>query len=419
MNKCFRFLRSMKFGILLLVLIMAVSFFGTVITQGQADEFYLANYQAAYLILALGLDHVYYTPYFLGLGVLLIGNLTLCSLVRFRSSFHGGESRLAAAQKIRTGRPATEEQLAKICAHLEKRRYHRRENEAVAVYYKNLIGGSGSFLVHLSLVLILIFGAVVIYTGKSQVYGVNYDAPLTLEDGTTVSLQDFVTTDSEGNVHYESTLTVTAPDGREITECASVNHPINFAGKKYFQDTYGYAVWLTIENTVNGAVDEIFLTEPAFLRTSQSGAGIYYMAVSTDYMQGPDGRLEVISDRVEEGKEAVFILSVMDGTDSGMTTGVVAQDQEVAVEDIIFTFRGIRPYPGIRIKETSRVLMGLLYASFGLMIAGLWFCFFQPPVCVTVGKTAGKGFYHIGGLRSPEGLENELQLCMEGDKCKT
>ena len=65
----------MKFGIILLVLIMAISFFGTVIEQGKPEEFYLATYGAGHLILALGLDNLYYTPYFLGLGVLLILNL--------------------------------------------------------------------------------------------------------------------------------------------------------------------------------------------------------------------------------------------------------------------------------------------------------------------------------------------------------
>ena len=70
-KKGLRGIRSMKFGILLLVLIVAVSLIGSVITQGESEEFYLANYSQAYLILALGLDHVYYTPYFLGLGALL------------------------------------------------------------------------------------------------------------------------------------------------------------------------------------------------------------------------------------------------------------------------------------------------------------------------------------------------------------
>ena len=85
MKKVIAFMRSMKFGMILLALIMGISIFGTVIQQGQSAEFYTTNYSMGQLILTLGLDRLYYTPYFLGLGLLLILNLTLCSLVRFRS----------------------------------------------------------------------------------------------------------------------------------------------------------------------------------------------------------------------------------------------------------------------------------------------------------------------------------------------
>ena len=292
---------------------------------------------------------------------------------------------------------------------MEKKHYRRQEDGSVTVYFKNGIGHMGSFLVHLSLVLILVLGAVVLYTGESQVYGINYDAPLTLSDGTTVSLVDFVMQDEQGSVHYESTLTIAAPDGRQITESASVNYPINFDGKKYFQNSYGFSARVTIQNTANGAEDEVYLTEPVFLKTSESGAGIYYMAACTDYVEGPDGELMMRSEQIEEGKPAAFLLSVINGKEDGTGAVLVKQGTPVAVEDVIFTFEELRPYPGIRIKATSRVLMACLYASFGLMIVGLWFCFFQQPVYITVGS----GFYRVSGLRNPEGLETELLLCME------
>ena len=408
-KKGLRGIRSMKFGILLLVLIVAVSLIGSVITQGESEEFYLANYSQAYLILALGLDHVYYTPYFLGLGALLILNLTLCSLVRFGSALRAGAAHVKAAGKMVSGTPVSGRQREKLLSFLEKGRYRRQENGGVTVFYKNGIGHMGSFLVHLSLVLILVLGAVVLYTGESEVYGVNYGAPLTLADGTVVSLVDFTMRDEQGNVHYESTLTITTPEARQITESASVNYPINFDGKKYFQNSYGFSARVVIHNTANGAEEEVYLTEPVFLKTSESGAGVYYMAACTDYVEGPDGQLMMRSEQIEEGKPAAFLLSVLDGKAEGMGAVLVEQGTPVAVEDVIFTFEELRPYPGIRIKATSRALMAFLYASFGLMIAGLWFCFFPQPVYITVGS----GFYRISGLRNPEGLETQMQLWMK------
>lgn len=413
MKKCLNWFRSMKFGIILLVLIMAISFFGTVIEQGKPEEFYLANYGAGHLILALGLDNLYYTPYFLFLGVLLILNLTLCSLVRFRSIFHAGDKRLAAALLVKQGKDVTAPQRERLEAYLERKRYRKKSGDGRTVFYKNQIGHIGSFLVHLSLVLVLLLGALVLYTGKSRVYGVGYDGPVTLEDGTVVGLVDFVVTDEQGNVHYESTLDITTPDGRQITDSTSVNYPINFDGKKYFQETFSYAVELRILNTATGIDDVVFLTEPVFLQTSDSGAGLYYMAAYTDYRQEPDGQLSILSDQIEPGKPAAFLVSTMDGTENGGGTGLVEEGTTLELEDIQFTFEALRPYPGIRIKETSRVLMGCLYASFGVMIAGLWFCFFQQPVYITVGQGAKGGFYQIGGPRSTQGLEMELALCME------
>lgn len=99
-----------------------------------------------------------------------------------------------------------------------------------------------------------------------------------------------------------------------------------------------------------------------------------------------------------------------------MTTGLVEQGTTLLVEDIEFTFKALRPYPGIRIKETSRVLMACLYVSFGIMIAGLWFCFFQQPVYITAGSGEKGAYYHVSGPRSTEGLETELALCMEESK---
>lgn len=412
MKKFFQFIRSMKFGMILLVVITAISLAGTVITQGQAEEYYLTNYSMGQLILNLGLDNVYFTPYFLGLGILLILNLTLCSLVRFRSLLGAGQKRLDAALKMTSGENVSGTQLKKLESHLHKKHYHKKSEAGVTVYYKNQIGHIGSFLVHLSLVLLLLVGALVLYTGDSVLVAVDYDAPTVLEDGTTIELVDFVTKDDAGDIHYESTLVITTPEGEQITDSTSVNYPINFAGKKYFQETYNYAAHLQIWNTATSVGDELYLSEPMYLQTSDSGAGLYYMACYTDYVMEEDGQISLKSETIDLDQPAVFLVYTTDGTEEGTTNGMVEQGTTLQIEDIQFTFDAIRAYPGIRVKETNRVLMGALYATFGLMIVGLWFCFFQQPVYITVGKSGKGGYYRISGLRSTEGLETELDICM-------
>ena len=415
MKKILAFMRSMKFGMILLALIMGVSFFGTLIQQGQSAEFYTTNYKMGELILTLGLDNLYYTPYFLGLGLLLILNLTLCSLVRFRSILGIGKKRVAASLKVDEGNVISDGQRKRLESYLEKKRYRKASEPGVTVYYKNQIGHLGSFFVHLSLVLLLFMGAVVLYTGKSNLYGIGYDAPAVLEDGTVVSLVDFTTEDENGEVHYESTLSIKTPDGEELVDKTSVNYPINHKGKKYFQETYGFATQLRIWNTVTEMGDEINLTEPLYLQTSEDGSGVYYLTAYTNYEEAEDGQIAVISEELEIGKPGVFLVTTMQpGADGQLVeeTGLVTEGTTIQVGDIQFTFKALRAFPGIRIKETSRLAMAMLYATFGLMIAGLWFCFFQQPVYITVGK---RGYYRITGVRNSEGLENELQMCMESE----
>ncbi len=86
MKKVFNYLRSMRFGLLLLVLIAACSVAGTVIPQGREIAWYAQNYQSFHgTILLLGLNRVFESWYFIVLLVLLCLNLSLCSLLRIRS----------------------------------------------------------------------------------------------------------------------------------------------------------------------------------------------------------------------------------------------------------------------------------------------------------------------------------------------
>ena len=55
--------------------------------------------------------------------------------------------------------------------------------------------------------------------------------------------------------------------------------------------------------------------------------------------------------------------------------------------------------------------MALLYACFGLMIIGLWLCFFQAPVYVVIKD----GCYALRSPKSVEGLKNEIDIALLGD----
>ena len=69
----------MRFGMLLLVLVMICSLVGSLIPQGEEAMTYVRAYGAdpARWIMALGLEDIFHTWYFYLLELLLCGNLIL------------------------------------------------------------------------------------------------------------------------------------------------------------------------------------------------------------------------------------------------------------------------------------------------------------------------------------------------------
>ena len=72
MRKVFRYLRSMRFGLLLLGLIGLCSVIGTVIPQGREIAWYAQTYRSFHgVILLLRLNRIFESPYFIALLILL------------------------------------------------------------------------------------------------------------------------------------------------------------------------------------------------------------------------------------------------------------------------------------------------------------------------------------------------------------
>ena len=74
-----------------------------------------------------------------------------------------------------------------------------------------------------------------------------------------------------------------------------------------------------------------------------------------------------------------------------------------------YRFNDPAQYPGLRIKYTPPLVNTLLFASFALMILGLYITFFMQPVLI---KVDGVG-YAVGGPK-PEGTRIELKEFLKG-----
>ena len=163
MKKILNYLRSMRFGILLLILIAVFSIVGSVIPQGKELSWYVENYPNIHpALLILQFHRIFKSWYFVLLLVLLCLNLTLCSVLRIFSVVRASKTELADTASLPVVRlPQAGRELLE--QHLADTRCRRADFGETRVYCKRRFGRYGSFITHLAILLTVIFGAAALY----------------------------------------------------------------------------------------------------------------------------------------------------------------------------------------------------------------------------------------------------------------
>ena len=397
----------MKFGMILLVLVIACSFAGSMIVQQRDSMEYVRRYgeDAAQMILALGLDDVFSAPYFIVLMAALCLNLTLCSLVRLPRVMGAKNALLARAKLAKADTPLDAQQASKLCAFFEKRRYCKHAAGEKTIFFKNGAGFYGSFVTHLSFLLILLVGALAVITADVRDQTVMPGETLALDGGISIRVDSFQIEDETGLLDYASTLTVS--DAKEsVSKTIRVNEPLSFKGYKIYQQTYGTAGAVRVRNLATGVSEDMTLTESCFL-TLDGANGMFYQALYPGYVQDADGGITLITSTSGAYNDPVYdIVSVAGGA---MTPVLAFPDETLTIGDVSFTMLSPVSYPGLRIKHMSPVVLGLLYATFVLMVAGLYLCFFAVPLAVIVEKDG----YAILSPKAQTGLLIELEAVLK------
>ena len=399
----------MTFGMILLGLVLLCSFPGSVIAQGNSPDWYVQTYPDWHgIILKLGLDDVFGSWYFITVLALLCLNLTLCSLIRIRNVVKASKNAAAAAASRKTRVFLKAEDTAALRKLLETRRYKKETFGETEVYSKNAIGWYGSFLTHLAILLTLLFGAAALYLPRVTDQTCIPGGALLMEDGTAIKVESFRIEDDEGNLDYASVIEITLPGGKTSGhQRISVNHPLSFGGYKVYQQTYGTAGAVTVRNTETGGEDRFILQEMCFL-SLDSINGVWFEALYPGYVRDADGNFTLITQT--SGSYADPVYQVLVASDGVYTPVLVFPGESLSVGGVEFTFEDPVEYPGLRIKKTPEAVNTLLFAAFGLMVLGLWFCFFQTPAIVVVREEG----YTVAGPK-PQGLEMELAVLFESD----
>ena len=408
-KRLMKFLRSMTFGMILLGLILLCSFPGSVIAQGNTPDWYVQTYPDWHgVILKLGLDDVFGSWYFITLLALLCLNLTLCSLIRIRNVVKASKKAAASAAERKTKVFLSAEGTSQLRQLLEERHYKKEVFGETTVYSKNSIGWYGSFVTHLAILLTVLFGAAALYLPKVTDQTCFPGESLPMEDGTSIAVESFQIENGEGKLDYASVIEIRLPDGRTSgQQRISVNYPLSFGGYKVYQQTYGTAGAVTVRNTETGGEDRFLLNEMCFL-SLDSINGIWFEALYPGYIRDESGNFTLITQTSGSYEDPVY--QVLLASEGVYTPVMVFPGETLSVGGVEFTFEDPVEYPGLRIKRTPEAVNVMLFSAFGLMILGLWFCFFQTPAIVAVREEG----YTVAGPK-PQGLILELTSLLESE----
>ena len=342
MKKIYNFIRSMRFGMLLLILIGVLCVIATV--SGKED--------------------IYSSWYFILLFTVLGLNLTLCSVVRvFRMDGQKKALMMAASASA----PALQVENAEQW--LKTHSFKKSDNG----YLKHSLGFYGSFLTHASMLLLMISAACLFAFAERQDINLCVGDTAELPDGTQLTVEAFSLEDESGRTEYTSTLRAALPDGTVAEGNVQVNHPLRLGRYIIYQQNYAYAAVLGIRTDADAEEEALKLDEPAFLSLDGEN-GIWYSQLFGNVTE-ENGEV-----RVSRGTEVInpaYEVSIIeDGKEQG---GLIYPGTTVTAAGVYYTFYEPEAFPGLRVKTQPDWALWLLYTSFAMMTLGLYLCFFQIP----------------------------------------
>lgn len=408
MKKAFRFLQSMKFGMVLLVLVLICSVIGSLIPQGKEAgyyQLYYPNFNGP--LLWLRLDAIFQSWYFIAVLSLLCLNLLFCSVLRIDRTAKGVRAMPEACAKA-AAKPLEAEK-GSVEAFLKGRRFHKIHTKNGDVFARNRVGHYGTFIVHLAFLLLLVCAAGALFFSVNEDVSLREGETMTLADGSVMRLDAFSSADENGKVAYQSDVTVTDENGAERQASVTVNYPITVGGQKLFQMGYGIEGLVSI--TYNGQTDSIPLTNEdidSFL-TLDGEKGIAFTGIYPDYMESDDGSVLPVYTSKLGYPNPIYSVYVVDGEQGH--AGIVIPGTTLSVDGVDYTFEKPLNISTLRVKSYPPLVFPLLYLTFALLIIGIYLTFFMVPVYVRADE---KGYALMSSKPVPE-FESDMKKRLGGE----
>jgi cytochrome c biogenesis protein len=267
-----RIVADLRLAIVLLLAIALFSISGTLIEQGQSLQFYQQNYPADpalfgflswQVILAIGLNHVYSTWWFLSILVLFGTSLTACTFTRQFPALKSARrwkfyDKPRSFEKLALSTEIPKGSVDNLIPLLEQRKYKVFREGNTLYARKGIIGKIGPIVVHAAMLIVLIgaiWGSMTGFIAQEMIPGgQTFQVRNIFEAGPfsrsqipqdwAVKVNRFwIDYTPDGTIdQFYSDLSVVNPQGEELKrETIHVNKPLRYEGVTYYQTNWGIA----------------------------------------------------------------------------------------------------------------------------------------------------------------------------------
>ena len=264
MRYCFKFIRylaNLPFALLVLIIIVIFSIFGSLIEQEQSLEFYENIYSQPFfgfvdynLILNLGLDHIFKTWWFVGLLFVFGSSLTCCTFLEQLPTLKN--VRRIKFYKLNKVFPSLTisthvlfQSNGKVVSALLPKSYRVFQSLDKIYANKGIIGRISPIIVHFSMLLVLI-GAIIATTSgfvaqelvpESEIFHIQNildNNILRFVPNISGRVNDFwILYDQDYKIRqFYTDFSLLDMDGSEVKrETIYVNHPLKYKGLTFYQ----------------------------------------------------------------------------------------------------------------------------------------------------------------------------------------
>lgn len=367
------FLTSLKFCIILFLLIAVYSIIGTLIPQGMDMEFYLHQYETfGSLMVFLQFDHVYSSLIYLAIIFVFILNLVGCTLkilpVQLKKM---KDTYVPASGKKSINLYEDGMNIQAVKEILKKKKFSIVNTEDGTYAVKHRIGHIGSSITHLGIV-VIILGAVVgnMYVEEGFINLRPGERAEFKEHGFSLELNDFyIDFREDGSIgQYYSDLTVYQDGQASKKETIWVNNPLNIKGMYFYQSNYGWATTMQIKDKEGRVVQESTLMENPHTFYEPENLTIFLYGYFPDFSMDRSDNPITLSQQEKNPAYAVVLYKGQTFEDSF----IIPAGDVIEYHDITIDFVDSVLYTGLQYRQDFGyyyVLAGSIILTLGILLS--------------------------------------------------